>query len=343
MNRKGIIRKKLLLSFLFSKKTKEFDSHRNDKQKIIVALAADYGNLGDVAITYAQSKFLKEQFPNSDIIDFPISRTFMGMKSLKSIIRQHDIITIVGGGNSGDLYDDIEFCRQFIIKMFPKNKIISFPQTIDYSGNLGENKALKKAVKIYNKHSDLTLIAREQKSYEFYKRYFSTSNIFLKPDIVLTLNLTNTSIQRSGILTCLRNDKEKSTNRDRVDAIISDLKSYQILQTDTHIDCQHMSIEEREMQLRQIWNKFSSSELVITDRLHGMIFCAITNTPCLAIDNTNRKVSGVYNMWLKELGYIRIINEKDLDDIETHILEMVKCANKENVSKDVFLMFNQLF
>ena len=48
------------------------------------------------------------------------------LKSLKGSINSEDIITIVGGGNIGDMYDDIEYCRQFIIKQFPNNKIVIF-------------------------------------------------------------------------------------------------------------------------------------------------------------------------------------------------------------------------
>ena len=52
------------------------------KKKCIVCLAADYGNLGDVAITYAQSQFLKSMLPGYEIIDFPISRTLANLKSM---------------------------------------------------------------------------------------------------------------------------------------------------------------------------------------------------------------------------------------------------------------------
>lgn len=37
-----------------------------------------------------------------------------------------------------------------------------------------------------------------------------------------------------------------------------------------------------------------------------MIFCAITATPCIAMDNLSGKVKGVYE-WLKDLPYINFI------------------------------------
>ena len=39
---------------------------------------------------------------------------------------------------------------------------------------------------------------------------------------------------------------------------------------------------------------FQKSELVITDRLHGMIFCYITKTPCIVMPNNNHKILMTY-------------------------------------------------
>ena len=50
--------------------------------------------------------------------------------------------------------------------------------------------------------------------------------------------------------------------------------------------------------------QFAHAELVITDRLHGMIFCAITGTPCIVINSKSPKVAGCYE-WIKNLDYIR--------------------------------------
>ena len=82
------------------------------KQKIIVALAADSGNLGDIAITFAQEAFLRTCYPDYEIVDFPISSTFTRLKALKRIVTPDDIVTIVGGGNMGDLHYTIEDCRK---------------------------------------------------------------------------------------------------------------------------------------------------------------------------------------------------------------------------------------
>lgn len=52
---------------------------------------------------------------------------------------------------------------------------------------------------------------------------------------------------------------------------------------------------------------FQKSKLVITDRLHGMVFCAISGTPCIAFSNYNHKVKGTYD-WIKDLDYIKYVD-----------------------------------
>lgn len=318
------INTKIYLKYLFSKNNKKYLKKDNSKKKIIVALAADYGNLGDVAITYAQKKYLKNIFPSHEIIDFPISQTLNNLKSLKKIINQEDIITIVGGGNTSDMYEGIEGLRQLIISQFPQNKIIGFPQTIDFSETEKGKKSLIRAMKIYNKHKSLTLAARERKTYEKYIKFFSKNKVVFTPDIVLSLNEENPKYDREGIILCLRSDGEKKINKSEEKILIESLKDkYKIKYNDTHIEKNKMTVNEREIELEKIWISFKKSKLVITDRLHGMIFCAITKTPCIALDNSNKKISGVYNAWLKDIEYIKMIEEYDIKKLQKNIQELL--------------------
>ena len=64
---------------------------------------------------------------------------------------------------------------------------------------------------------------------------------------------------------------------------------------------------------------------MVTDRLHAMIFAAITNTPCIAFDNKSNKVECVYK-WIKYLSYIKFV--RDIEEVETyveHLLEIGQC------------------
>ena len=81
----------------------------------------------------------------------------------------------------------------------------------------------------------------------------------------------------------------------------------------------------REEELRKKWDYFANHKLILTDRLHGMIFAAITGTPCIAFDNCSRKVSGVYE-WIKNIGYIWIVHSPE---------EAARIADEVCQSKDI--------
>lgn len=273
-----------------------------NKRKVFVFLAADYGNLGDVAITYAQEKLLKEKYPDCEIVDVPISKTLSLLRPIKKIATPNDLITITGGGNMGDMYGDIELLRLMVIRMFPKNKIVVFPQTIDYSGE--NTYLLRFAKQTYNNHRDLTLLAREEVSYNKMRVLFPEVNIQLTPDVVMTLDKWENK-ERKGILFCLREDKEKSPNSQKATEIMSEAERIGLETSyyDTHIAKEHMPIDLREQEIQLIWNKFSASKLVVTDRLHGMIFAYITGTPAIVFPNNNFKIEKCYE-WIRNCGYI---------------------------------------
>src|SRR5690606_11116 len=136
-----------------------------EKKRIFIFLSADYGNIGDLAISKAQGNFLKDNLEDYEVFPVPISKTRIWLGSIKKQVTSADIITIIGGGNMGSLYPDIEDLRQLVIQSFPYNKIVCFPQTLDWDDSQSSNQALKKIVKIYSGHTDIHIFARESITY----------------------------------------------------------------------------------------------------------------------------------------------------------------------------------
>lgn len=300
--------------YLFSKPLDDYN-YLKGKKKCIVCLAADYGNLGDVAITYAQTKFLKEKFPGYEIVDFPISKTISHLKSLKKNCSADDIITLTGGGYMGDMYFRSELLRQLVIKVFKNNPIISFPQTAYFStSDLGQH-VLASAQKVYSSCRKLELWARDEKSYVFMKEKFSCNVVRLTPDIAMWLDELKPASERTVITLCLRNDLEKNAT---TDSMVENIKrslpdSCEVESYDTHIGNVRLDVDARYEELNKIWTQFRKSRLIITDRLHGMIFSYITGTPALVLSNSNFKVKECYK-WIQDCGYIKFIDTaKDFD------------------------------
>lgn len=328
--------------YKIQKGPKIFESFESlkDKPKVIIGLAADYGNLGDVAITHAQKKILENMYPNHEIIEIPISKTFSQIKALKRICDENDIITTVGGGNMGDLYWGTELQRQLFFYLFRKNKIISFPQSIEFTNTTIGKKREKYTVKQYNKCSDLTLLTREKTSFTKMQKIFPKAKVLLVPDVVMTLNECRDG-NRENIVLCLRDDQEQKLSADEKKEITTQIneKYDNVITYDTHIGRDGLTAEEQTGELNKIWTLFSNSKVVVTDRLHGMIFCYITKTPCVALQNNNPKVKGCYE-WLEKCGYIYLCESNDIHEV---LSQVKRLSNYTGRKKDLTLdeVFNK--
>lgn len=309
------------------KNIREIYSNNKYQKKIFVLGTPHHGNLGDQAIAYAEIKFLQENFKEYEVIEVNISEYYAHFYFFKKCINLNDIIVLHGGGNLGNEYIYDENIRRDIIQAFPQNKIILFPQTMYFTKDTLGREELNKSKEIYSQHRYLTLIAREKISYEAMKEQFNNNKVLLAPDIVLYLDEREEKYKRSGAMLCLRNDVESKLNYRERQYILRKLEERygNVNITDTLIK-RNVSKNERNEILKNKWNEFKNTELVITDRIHGMIFAAITGTPCIALSNYNHKVKGTYE-WIKDEDYIKYID--DLDDLE-------KCIN--DLKKDKFVL-----
>ena len=84
---------------------------------------------------------------------------------IKAKTNRNDIILIHGGGFLGTLWMGQELHVRKIIETFPNNKIIILPQTIFYGEDEESKRQFELSKKIYGKHKDLHIFAREEISY----------------------------------------------------------------------------------------------------------------------------------------------------------------------------------
>jgi pyruvyl transferase EpsI len=332
MNLKKILPKKLKRYMKSFTHNHNMHGNLNAENKVFVALAADYGNLGDVAISHAQYNFIKSNLKNYEVIDVPIGRSIKNIRIIKKYIGENDIITIVGGGNFTNKYQEIEDIRNIWIKNFKNNRIVTFPQTIDFSSDEEGQKSFALSKKIIESHPDIHIFARETKSFSMMKEKLD-AKVYLTPDIVLSLDESrgNKNINKSGILSCIRDDEESNFNPVEREHLLVNIKNHfgsDVLFTDTHLGFDGLSWDERDKALKEIWNKFKQSEVVVTDRLHGMIFSVITKTPCVVLLNNNHKISQTHSDWLISCGYIKLVNSKKTTDI-IEAIETMRLINTD--------------
>ena len=320
---------KLKLKYILTKSAMEISS---DKKRVILALAADYGNLGDLAITEAENDLLHETFPDCELIECPISKTLEYIKAIKKSKRDDDIIILIGGGNISNQYKIIETYRQFWIKEFQKNIIVQFPQSVDLRD---ENYRFKEKLQsVYSAHKKMILFTRDEMSCNILRKLIPNP-VMLQPDVVLSFHSVEClSTERAGVAICMRDDKEKSKDSIEARRLLNFVKEhYEVEYIDTTFKHNGIvDVNERRKRLSEMWNKISSKKLVITDRLHGMIFSYITNTPCIAIDNSNGKVKNFYKTWFENMDCSVIFFEQN-NRIE-NLTDLLKIMERKFCNED---------
>lgn len=288
----------------------------------------EFSNLGDNAIMVAEVEFLKKYGIPAKHIECITEKEFLkDYEIISGLIDKKSLICGLGGGNMGNQYGSEEKVRRTMLVCFPNNRIIIFPQTIHY---VGETKTVdeQESKKYYNGRANLTLIAREEESQKIMQRLYPDTETLLTPDIVLFTKKELYDVvpqERNGVLFCMRSDAEKSIYDADLLALKEFIKSkgsdYQ--ETDMYSDCA-ITKENRKDCIRRKMQEFCGAELVITDRLHGMIFAAITETPCIVFSNYNHKVEGTYK-WIHHLPYIKYVDS--VEEAEKYIPELSGMRN----------------
>ena len=143
------------------------------------------------------------------------------------------------------------------------------------------------------------------------RELYPQANILLTPDIVLSMGVQEFNNARDGILFCFRDDQEKALSDGDIKELVKKLEIQGFACSKTSmIYSRHITAGMWEEVVRKKMSEISSAKLLITDRLHGMIFAALTQTPCIVFGNNHHKVLGVYQ-WLKELNYIQFVSSVD--------------------------------
>ena len=315
-----------------------FDERINNlyfKNKIVLIGSSEHGNLGDAAITMGIREFIRENFNEYHFIEVSTYDFSSRLPYLQKIINNDDVILLQGGGNLGNRYPSEENVRRTVIEKFPNNKVYILPQTI-YFDDSGSDE-LEKSIKIYNQHKHLTIFARGKISLENANKYFPNSKNYLSIDSALYLNM-DYNFERNGILCCIRDlDDESAFNMDTYNELLGVIKKHDSnysFTTNTSKD----SINKLNLSW-EVYNQlenFAKHKLIITDRLHGLIFALITNTPCIALSSYNFKIKENYDM-LKDNEMISFI-DKDINELDNAIEKFMNMdiSNYKNDYKEYF-------
>ena len=305
------------------------------RKKAIMLGTAEHRNIGDAAITLAEQQFLQKYFPDYYQVEISTYELTKKEDFLHAILNEEDILFINGGGNMGDVYLAEEEMHRMVVETFPNQKIIIFPQTIYFTSTEKGLKELQKSAKIYNRHPDLTLYVRGQESLDFAKTHFGNVKTVLMPDMVHLLQ-TDYRFDREGIMLCLRDDNEGLLTDDQKAQIKADMMTLTGKVTcRNNMNDVDVGRDTRAMVVRKELMGFARHQVVVTDRLHGMIFSAVTHTPCVVLASFNQKIREYYNTFFQGSTGIYFV------DGDTHmVLEAVKAAMEIGASTNTVLEGN---
>lgn len=279
--------------------------------------APRYGNLGDLALLRGEVEFIQKYFPDYKVKEVTNGKISYIPNNVR-VSKSNNIYALQAGGNIGTLYPVIHFYQEIALRNINSNNLMIFPQTFYYDTTTQFGRELlEQSCKLYQS-KNIQVFTREKSSYDFVSQKFQNVDVSLVPDIALMIDGTEYSKavkEREGLFLCLRNDSERTLTNEKLDIILTKSEQYfgsNIIEGDTHRyndDVDDDTFKYVEPLLETIGTK----RMMVTDRLHGMIFAAITNTPCIVITSKSPKVKGVYQ-WIKHLPYIKLV--EDLEDLD---------------------------
>jgi len=329
----------------FFKKRNRYDkyyAHNGTERRVYLFCAPDYGNLGDHSIAVAEHNFFKEKFA-IEIAEVPLMKYSETAVVVKHHILPSDIVLITGGGFLGSLWFSAEQQARDVIKNYPNNPIIILPQSIFWEKTPRWKKECEETQQVYASHGNLTLCARDPATYKLMQELYPTCHLLLMPDMALYMNWNSffdTDTLRNGTLLCLKKDEESILTDENHQYLLNIGKKLcgeaKFCNTDLLIP---ISQEERESKLREKINEFRKAELVVTDRLHGMIFAAVAETPCVALNGLTHKLQATFE-WVKHLPYMRFA--ENIADVETFASQVLTEKNRKYETARLASYFDEL-
>lgn len=308
---------------------------QNPNKYVYLIGTPNHSNLGDHLIALAEISFLTNN-THMDVMDIPTEMFQIYKRTLRDIIPRSSLVFITGGGWMGDVWPIEERTLESIMMTFYQNNTLIFPQTVYYQRPEIEERISRRARISFMKCRNVVLCVRDMGSYNYCITHYN-NNVILCPDIALYYKKElkqNRKKKKIGI--CFRDDREKNKHLSAYDimqkCMFEDIEFVRL----STISESNISCSERKSKVNELIDIFHDCSLVITDRLHGMIYSFLAETPCIAFDNKTCKVSGVYELWLKSSPSIVLLNPDStaevVYDTGNKLLNEEFCAPDNNFS-----------
>lgn len=290
-----------------------------------------HGNIGDSLITMGELQLLNEL--GAKII---YMRQVMDSSTPLPTLPRDCTILLQGGGDFGDIWRGIQEARINIISKYQENRIIIFPQTVEY---LDKSLMTQDALKL-NNATDLYICARDSTSYRILIDNFK-NNILLVPDMAFFIKQSslkkymNKKISTKNLF-LKRTDKELNKHISIPSSTDEDISDWPIIDNNLNSIKWNLNAlgytgacSKRKLhfmgsliqwislkaivhlgyrQITKIGVEFLTSyNKIRVTRLHAGILAILLGKPVEIIDNSYHKNLNFYNTWLKDVSNVSFI------------------------------------
>ena len=289
------------------------DSIINNRFDVIYVKPERQKSLTNISCSSVFSNYLGEHCANSKIQEIDLSVFLFNMEIIKKHINNSTLL-VIGEyeifSEDGSLNDNLrnvlsEFTNELILYTSSFSKI-NFDSL--------EQQKKDELLKTFSNKDNLKLFVDAISSYNYFKNNFI--NCFLIPNISLAYSFTPYSYsEKFGILLVKQDNPGKSAfsiiEKELTECLGYNKESYSYSRIDIFPSSEKDSLNYLDRKLIE----FSQSKLVITDSLDALLFCVITSTSCICLDNSDFTLSSFYNSWLKDCDFIRVFQVNDKKSI----------------------------
>lgn len=254
-----------------------------------------HANLGDLAQTVAVERFLHEEFPDYRLESYDrLDLTERLVEDLVRRLRDDDLVFLQSSGDFGSFHDGrtpmpqvlpyTEFRRR-IAQALPGRRIINLPTTVYYGDSEPALKSLERDRQAFG-DTRFTLLCREEESLRIARDRLPCEALFF-PDFVFRMRPRLSGAKRTGARLLLRNDSEAALDPEQRAQLKTTLSARfgSVIEKDIlHSPFATVSIVRDEC-IEEVLDMYCRTEVVVTDKMHGMIIATITGTPCIAVSS----------------------------------------------------------
>ncbi|MGL4491322.1 MAG: polysaccharide pyruvyl transferase family protein [Tannerellaceae bacterium] len=246
-------------------------------------------------------------------------------------IPQHAILLLHGGGNFGDVWREHQEYRLEVIRKYPDHKIIMLPQSVQYNSE----ELLKEDAKQFARHTNVTICARDNYSYDLLSRHFK-NKVILVPDMAFSihpLRFESYTLKPSSVLVKRTDLESKNTLLnfeikepfDTTDwPAMTTRSSRSFIMSKLYAVSRRVKLLPIRKGINRVIDRYAYHiyrnhifrsgktflapySKVYSTRLHAAILSVHYGKEIVFIDNSYGKNSRFYDTWLSDLSTIKMI------------------------------------